>query len=278
MEILPYTVHEREDTGLFNAKLGIWLFLASEVMLFGSLFSSYVLLRIGAAHWPRGVEILNIPLGATNTAVLIISSVTMVLSWAALKENNVRRSRLMLGATILCALAFMLIKSYEYGQKFGGGHVPTDGILFIRVFSGWIHGYMASFGAVGIVAKIFIGVFSLGILAAALFYIKRQPKIFASALVLAIVMISLFQYGAKTSSHFYPPMHNTYMAIYFTLTGLHAFHVLGGVVVLTYFLVPGAKMWQTQPERFTNRLEIVGLYWHFVDLVWIFLFPVLYLL
>ena len=62
------------------------------------------------------------------------------------------------------------------------------------------------------------------------------------------------------------------------MTGLHALHVLGGMVVNAYLLGPGARMWQTQPERFTNRVEVAGLYWHFVDVVWIFLFPVLYLL
>ena len=79
MEI-PYTVEPRPDTGLYNAKLGIWLFLASEVMLFGALFSSYVLLRVGATTWPHGYEHLNIPLATVNTVVLITSSVTMVMS------------------------------------------------------------------------------------------------------------------------------------------------------------------------------------------------------
>jgi cytochrome c oxidase subunit 3 len=74
------------------------------------------------------------------------------------------------------------------------------------------------------------------------------------------------------------PWHNTYMAIYFTLTGLHALHVLGGALVIAYLLGPGSKMWFTDPERFTNRIEVSGLFWHFVDLVWIFLFPILYLL
>jgi len=63
------------------------------------------------------------------------------------------------------------------------------------------------------------------------------------------------------------------------MTGLHGLHVLGGMIVFAYFLSPkGAKMWTTEPQRYTNRIEIVGLYWHFVDLVWIFLFPTLYLL
>jgi heme/copper-type cytochrome/quinol oxidase subunit 3 len=77
---IPYTVEERPDTGLTNGKLGIWLFLASEVMLFGALFSSYVLLRVSAPVWPHGSRILNVPLATLNTVVLISSSVTMVKS------------------------------------------------------------------------------------------------------------------------------------------------------------------------------------------------------
>ena len=76
----------------------------------------------------------------------------------------------------------------------------------------------------------------------------------------------------------YVPRHSTYFALYFTLTGLHALHVVGGMAVLTFLWGPGFRMARTAPERYTNRLEIAGLFWHFVDLVWIFLFPVLYLL
>src|SRR4030095_15308830 len=88
---IPYTVQARPDTGLFNAKVGIWLFLASEVMLFGALFSSYILLRVGAVAWPHGL--LNVPIGMFNTFVLITSSITMVMAWANMKLNNPQRGR-----------------------------------------------------------------------------------------------------------------------------------------------------------------------------------------
>ena len=68
------------------------------------------------------------------------------------------------------------------------------------------------------------------------------------------------------------------MALYFTLTGLHGLHIIGGIIVLAYFFGPGISMWDSAPERFTNRIEVVGLYWHFVDLVWMFVFPLVYLL
>jgi cytochrome c oxidase subunit III len=196
MEI-PYTVAERPDTGLNNVKLGIWLFLASEVMLFGGLFSSYVLLRLGAETWPFGSDILNVPIGAFNTVVLISSSVTMVMCYAALKINDFGKYKLYMGLTIGLALTFLVIKFYEYYEKFDHGDLPAQ---------------------------------------------------------------------------------STFLAIYFTLTGLHGLHIIGGVIVNSYFLGPGSAMWKTEPERFINRIEAAGLYWHFVDLVWIFLFPVLYLL
>src|SRR5947209_15689563 len=118
MEI-PYTVSNRPDTGLWNAKIGIWLFLASEVMLFGGLFSAYIFLRIDspAGLWPHGL--LNVPVGTMNTAILIASSVTVVLAWAALKMRQYNRYRFYMAITILCGVIFLVVKlAYEWPQKF----------------------------------------------------------------------------------------------------------------------------------------------------------------
>jgi cytochrome c oxidase subunit 3 len=192
---IPYTVEERPDTGLANGKLGIWLFLASEVMLFGALFSTYIILRVGATEWPHGE--LSVRLGMINTFILIGSSVTMVLAWASLKLHDFAKHRLYLLATFVLAGIFLVNKYFEYADHLTRGEGPS---------------------------------------------------------------------------------HSTFLAIYFTLTGLHGLHIVGGMVVMAYFLGPGARMWKKFPEQFTNRIEYTGLYWHFVDLVWIFLFPVLYLL
>lgn len=194
---IPYTVSLRSDTGLNNGKIGIWLFLASEVMLFGSLFASYIMLRVGAESWPRGDTYLDVPLATANTVILISSSVTMVLAWASLVKGRFGRFRLFLAITILCGLAFLILKSVEYEAKFHHGYFPST---------------------------------------------------------------------------------NTFLAIYFTLTGLHGLHVLAGMLVNAWLWGPGSAMWKTEPARFTNRVENAGLFWHLVDLVWIFLFPVLYLL
>src|SRR5205814_9706777 len=102
---IPYNVRPRPDTGLYNAKLGIWLFLASEVMLFGALFSSLILLRSGVPHWPHGRdEGLNIPLATVNTLVLILSSVTVVLAVANRRLGVPTKGRIYLCFTLHCAL------------------------------------------------------------------------------------------------------------------------------------------------------------------------------
>lgn len=194
---IPYISTPRPDTGLVNAKLGIWLFLASEVMLFGGLFSAYVLLRIGAETWPEGASILNVPLATLNTVVLITSSITMVMAWASLVRKDINKYRLYNFATLACGLTFLVVKYFEYSAKFHHGLLPSE---------------------------------------------------------------------------------STFLAIYFTLTGLHGLHVIGGMLTLAYLQFIGSKMWKTDPVRYTGRVECAGLFWHLVDLVWIFLFPTLYLM
>ncbi len=128
MEI-PYTVTARPDTGLWNAKVGIWLFLASEVMLFGGLFSSYVFLRLGADYpWPHGE--LQVPFGFVNTLILILSSVFVVYAWVALKMRQWNRYRLWMFLVVLCAAIFLVNKGFEYKAKFTHYHVTLkDGSI-----------------------------------------------------------------------------------------------------------------------------------------------------
>src|SRR5512133_3198094 len=103
MEI-PYTVAVRRDTGVTNGKIGIWLFLASEVMLFGAFFATYIVMRLGADVWPRGWEVQNVPLGTLNTLVLITSSVTMVMAWASLERSDLGKFKMYGASTV--ALGF----------------------------------------------------------------------------------------------------------------------------------------------------------------------------
>ena len=111
----------------------------------------------------------------------------------------------------------------------------------------------------------------------------RKPQVARMWIALTLLCgfvfmgIKFYEYSLSFEHHHFPKTSN-FFAIYFTMTGLHGLHVLGGMVVFTYFLIWGWKMYDHEPRRFTNRIVIVGLYWHFVDLVWIFLFPTLYLL
>ncbi len=203
-ELLPYTVKPHPVTGVYSGKLGVWLFLASEVMLFGAFFSAYILLKVGAplegpAHWPLHSERhMSWMIGGFNTLVLIISSVTMVMAWVSLKSGNFGKARMLLGATVALAVLFLVIKiTMEY--------------------------------------------------------------------------IPHWRDGLTTNT-------SNFWGIYYTMTGLHGVHILGGIVVISYFIGPGSKLWHENPEYYTNRIECTGLYWHFVDLVWIFLFPTLYLM
>lgn len=283
---IPYTVHPREDTGLYNAKVGIWLFLASEVMLFGALFSSYILLRVSAAAgaWPHGL--LNIPLGTANTLVLIVSSVTVVMAWASLKMNKFQNFKRYQAATVSCALIFLCIKSFEYRDKFNHYEVHlksgeiVDGHLIERT-AGVIKLHISEHHAKTGIAKEMEKKHGGAPAEAELGTSKPEGHPEAGAggheRDIKISEIAVRPSG-KLWMENYGPWHSTYMAIYFTLTGLHALHVLGGALVIGYFWLPGSKMWKSDPERFTNRVEVSGLFWHFVDLVWIFLFPVLYLL
>src|SRR6202048_2996317 len=130
MEI-PYTISTRPDTGLWNQKSRLWLFLASEVMLFGGLFSAYVFLRLDAqpGEWPHGL--LNVPVGTFNTAILIMSSVTVVLAWAALKMRRYRTYWWYMLATILCGVIFLVVKlGYEWPQKYDhfGAYIKPDAL------------------------------------------------------------------------------------------------------------------------------------------------------
>jgi len=278
MEI-PYTVEPREDTNLYNAKVGIWLFLASEVMLFGALFSSYILLRVGAppGTWPHGL--LNIPIGTFNTAVLITSSITVVMAWASLKMGQFGKFKFYQAITLLCALGFLAIKSIEYRDKFTHYEVwKTDGTRI----TGHIEGSPWFWNTATLKAK---NLDSITLHPDPFHYAEKwltrpefrkdEKEAAGHAHSHEALKIPTAEIARLSS---FVPSHSTYFAIYFTLTALHALHVLGGALVIGYLWGPGAKMWKTEPERFTNRIEVSGLFWHFVDLVWIFLFPVLYLL
>jgi len=254
---IPYTINTRPDTGLYNAKLGIWLFLASEVMLFGGLFSAYVLLRVGApdGYWPHGW--LNVTLGTLNTLILALSAITTLLAWVACKVGQFNRFKFFHGCTLALALTFLCVKMYEYHDKWIHYEIQlTDGRI--------ADGHLLSQDDQEVVIE---GRYVTD--EKDLYDLRAQKNIPHDEIKIERSLIKKMEN--------YGPWHHTYLAIYFTLTGLHALHILGGSIVIGYLWGPGSRMYRKNPEQFTNRIEVSGLFWHFVDLVWIFLFPVLYL-
>lgn len=228
-------------------------------------------------YWPHGW--LNVPVGTVNTLVLISSSITTVMAWASCKMGQFGRFKFYHACTVLLALCFVCIKSYEYHDKFTHYSVNlTDGKL--------ADGHLVEKSPDFDLAKK-TGFIVLHGHEVDLVHTKGEEheaelkKIYdlnsKEARSVKHEEIKL-EASQISSMERYGPWHHTYLAIYFTLTGLHALHVIGGAIVIGFLWGPGSRLWNRDQERFTNRIEVSGLFWHFVDLVWIFLFPVLYLL
>jgi heme/copper-type cytochrome/quinol oxidase subunit 3 len=181
------------STAVPAGKLGLWWFLSSEIITFGGLIGSYIALRLAHPAWAEEAQHLSVVIATVNTVVLLTSSLTMVLAFAAVDQEDDHAVRLWLGCTVLLGLVFLLVKSFEWSGKLSAGIVP---------------------GVSG------------------------------------------------------------FWSFYYAMTGLHALHVLAGVIVNTVLLGVAlcGRLWPM-----ARRIEMAGLYWHFVDLVWIFLFPLLYL-
>ena len=196
--------------------LGMWVFIAQEVMFFGGLFLAYVVYRWKyPMAFAAASNHLDWRLGAFNTAVLITSSLTMALAVWTTQVGKARRTQLLfMGATGLLGLTFLAVKAVEYREKYVDGLIPTAQLWHPHA-----------------------GVFRADI-----------------------------------------PLQNIQMFywIYFAMTGLHALHMIVGVAILIFVML-AARRGAFSPEYF-GPVEIFGLYWHFVDIVWIFLFPLLYLL
>lgn len=186
---------EQPGLGVPNGKLAMWLFLASEVMFFTGLIGAYVVLRQGSSNWPVPSSVLNIPLTALNTFILICSSLTMVKSHAAAERDDQKALKGWLIATIAFGTIFLCIQAHEYHALLSEGFSP-------------------------------------------------HASLFGSC--------------------------------FYTMTGFHGFHVFGGVVLLICMAVKAFRGQFTGGRA--GALEISGLYWHFVDLVWIILFTIVYLI
>ena len=175
-------------------KIAIWWFLASEIMVFGTLLFLYVLFSFAHGGFAADGAHVKWRLGAFNTLVLVTSSLTMIMALASARKHNLTQTRLFLLATVVLGLVFLGVKGAEYSSEFREGFTPASGIFW---------------------------------------------------------------------------------SFYFGLTGLHGLHVIAGIVINSILLAAALsrKPW----DFLERRIEFAGLYWHFVDVVWIFLFPLLYL-
>lgn len=190
------------------ARLGMWIFLVTEILLFGGLFCFYAIYR---AWYPEmfvnAHQYLDVIMGGTNTIVLITSSVTMALAIRSVQLGRNKVALYQLLVTLVLASMFLVIKYFEYEHKFHLGQLPGK----FYTFEG-IEG--------------------------------SNPHVFFS--------------------------------VYFMMTGLHGIHVIGGMGIITWMILR-TRRGDFSPEYYTP-LELTGLYWHLVDLIWIFLFPLLYLI
>ena len=177
-------------------KLGVWIFLSSEILIFGSLIVSYVFVRVSSGSWPIATQTHNVLLGMTNTIILLTSSLTMILALYSIKAGNSNWTKICLGSTFALGFAFLDIKlGFEWPDLIRNGFTINSGL--------------------------------------------------------------------PASS-------------YYVLTGLHAMHVAIGLVAVGYLMIRALNGGFTSTKH--GAVENVGLYWHFVDIVWMFLFPLFYLI
>lgn len=208
----PHVHHMDAVTAYKAAKFGMWLFLATEILLFSVMFVAFALFRwMNLEEFHAASKMLNWKLGATNTAVLIFSSFTAALAVDAAQHGNNKKVTQYLGISVLCGFGFLIIKYFEYSHKIHTGFFPGT--------------------------------------------MNEAGMAFNDA-----------AFNAKYSCFF---------GLYYCMTGLHALHVIIGMGLLTWVMTKSMKN-RFSPIYYTP-VEVGALYWHLVDLIWIYLFPLLYL-
>jgi cytochrome c oxidase subunit 3 len=250
-------------------KIAIWLFLASEIMFFIAILGSYIILRSGSPTlFAKHAEALSKSLAGVNTLVLIFSSLTMALAVDASQKGNKGRTSLMLTLTFLCACGFMVIKAIEYTDKFHHHTLVAAESQAgpVYIYDGHVHhsddpnvlvleGYRTPAPA---------GPYDIHLIAKSDVWPKDAHGHGETFRIAKNTIAQDINYG---------PWKNIFYACYFTLTGVHGLHVVGGMIPLAILAIQAMRT-----KLFPEATEYVGLYWHFVDLVWIFLFPLLYLI
>lgn len=212
------------------AKLGMWLFIAQEILFFSGIFVGYLLYR---SWYPEafslGSRLLDWRWGTLNTFVLLISSFTAAQAVATAQVGDRKKTTIYLLITLACAFGFMIIKYIEYTHKFHVGFLP--GRFFQPTEEGWVEIAAAAQNAYGMESA--------------------PPGTYANHV-------------------------RSYLGIYFAGTGLHAIHVSIGIGLMIWVLIRNLKGEFT--AEFWTPVDLVALYWHLVDLIWIYMFPFLYLI
>jgi cytochrome c oxidase subunit III len=225
------TMEQQFDT----SKIGMWLFLATEVLLFGGLFVGFGMMQ---ARYPREFVEAHTHLvrwqGSLNTVVLLVSSFTMVLAVQAAKKGDKAKQVLFLSLTIVCACIFLVVKYFEYAHKYE---------------EGWLPGRFYTYQHDSIPAC--------------------HPKLSGPEAAAAAQGLTVAEAPCTNG-------YATFFSFYFMMTGLHGFHILAGIGVLTWILLR-ARRGEFSAAYYTP-VDLVGLYWHLVDLIWIYLFPLYYLI
>ncbi len=268
-------------------KLGMWMFLATEVLLFGGLFVGYSIWRgLHPELFKYGSQFLDTTLGATNTVVLIVSSLTMATAVTMAQLGRRGPLVLMLVLTLAGAVTFLVIKYFEYTSKFEHGLYP--GLKMYQVALS--HGPPETFGgpltsppdAAPAPAPAVPPGMPPGTEPSTIPMPASGPAGIDEA-VLAEHHGGIRHKEHAGGEHVHPVFdrvspNNVHMFfnIYFLMTGLHGIHVAIGIIMLTWLLV-GALKGRFSPQYFTP-VDLGGLYWHIVDLIWIFLFPLFYLI
>lgn len=199
---------ESAEQQYLSAKQGIWLFLCTEILMFGGLFVGYLIYHsIYPEVFHKGSDLLSIPLGTLNTVVLLFSSLTMAMAISYVQKGQRNHATIAMLVTVLCAAIFMVVKYFEYSHKIHDGLLPG--------------------------------------------------KFFTNETLKDVPNAAMF------------------FGFYFVMTGIHGLHVLVGAALIVWVMIKNIRG-KVGPEYYTP-VEGVGLFWHLVDLVWIYLFPLLYL-
>lgn len=320
-----------------HSKLGMWLFLATEIMFFSAFIGAYIVLRAGSPGWPTDANVTHIHVwaGGLNTFVLILSSYFVVLALEGMKVENFAKARRYLWLTLLLACVFLGIKAYEYSGKFAHdilpGHIPETPRMAIdksmREMKQVVDDRtvaLANFkppaksepektedsvelaGATDEITKEvtppveelrsklqteleapdtsesrkkeLVAYFALDTK-----YRELNKKALAESITLPEMNQELDTLKKNPEyAPFLAPVHhlqpiiygNLFASVYFLLTGFHALHVVIGMIMFVVVLIQGKRL----RANWNDYVENIGLYWHFVDLVWIFLFPLIYII